>query len=208
MNAGSVSVFQESEFSLEISIDNLKLHPRGVFVIYEWEWEDGDACEGALETSHDCSYSSLSSRLSSPYPPPHPIAITNEPTVTHSLIFKCIGAVRDKGQQEALERAYMARQTGETVPVKIEPEPKNPYDSKAICFKCMVGEWCRIGYIVREALDEVHEAIRYGHILCVNFAWVKFLLHWTRSGPGFYAGIYITRKGEWSDICIRSASTK
>lgn len=161
------------------------------------------------ETSHDCSYTSLSSILSSPSPPLHPIAITNEPIVTHTLVFKCIGAVRDEQQQKALERAYMARQAGETVPVKIEPEPTNPYDSKAICFKCMVGGlWCRIGYIVREALDEVHEAIRCRHILWVKFAWVKFLLQWTRSGPGFYAGIYITRNGEWSVRCIRSASTK
>ena len=27
----------------------------------------------------------------------------------------------------------------------------------------------------------------------------KLLLHWTRSGPGFYAGIYVTSKCEWSD---------
>jgi len=53
----------------------------------------------------------------------------------------------------------MARQNGANVSVKIEPEPTNPYDSKAICFKCFVGGlWCRIGYIVREVLDEVHEA--------------------------------------------------
>jgi hypothetical protein len=70
------------------------------------------------------------------------------------------------------------------------------------------GIWCRIGYIVREVLDEVHEAITNGHILWVRFAWVKFLLHWTRSGPGFYAGINIVRLGEWSDKCVRSASTK
>ena len=57
----------------------------------------------------------------------------------------------------------MARQRGEAVPVKIEAEPKKPYDSKAICM--VDGSWCRIGYIVREVLDEVHEAIADGHIL-------------------------------------------
>ena len=57
----------------------------------------------------------------------------------------------------------MARQRGEAVPVKIETEPKKPYDSKAICM--VDGSWCRIGYIVREVLDEVHEAIADGHIL-------------------------------------------
>ena len=81
--------------------------------------------------------------------------------MTHVIVFKCIGAVRDEGQQKALEQTFIARRNGETVPVKIEPEPTNPYDSKAIkfCFKCFVGGmWCRIGYIVREVLDEVHEA--------------------------------------------------
>lgn len=89
------------------------------------------------------------------------------------------------------------------MPVTIEPESTNPYDSKAICFKCEVGgKWCRIGYIVRELLDEVHETLREDKILYIKFAWVKYLLHWTRSGPGFYAGVYIARHGEWSQRCI------
>jgi len=53
----------------------------------------------------------------------------------------------DEGQEKALEQTFVAEQSEETVPVKIEPQPTNPYDSKAICFKCFVGElWCRIDY--------------------------------------------------------------
>ena len=53
----------------------------------------------------------------------------------------------DEGQGKALEQALVAERSEETVPVKIEPERTNPYDSKAICFKCFVGGlWCRIGY--------------------------------------------------------------
>ena len=199
---------QESEFSLEINTENLKLHPRGVFVIYDWEWEEEDVstCEETSEELLACSYTSVSSELMSPSPQPQFIT---EAAMTHTLVFKCIGAVRDERQQNILEAAYQARQAGETVPVKIEPEPTNPYDSKAICFKCQIRNvWSRIGYIVREVLDEVHKALQDGHIVCVKLAWVKFLLQWTRSGPGFYAGIYITRRGEWSDKCIKSASTK
>ena len=96
----------------------------------------------------DCSYTSISSQQS-PSPSPHPLdnlAISNSPIMTHVIVFKCIGAVRDQGQQKALEQAFIARQNEETVPVKIEPEPTNP---KAICFKCLLGGmWCRIGYIV------------------------------------------------------------
>lgn len=181
------------------------LHPRGVFVMYEWEWKDG----GRQEDLHKDSQTSLSSHQTSPSPPRDAINVTNIPMVTHIVVFKCIGATRDEKQQKALEQAYIARQTGETVPVKIEPEPNNPYDSKAISFKCMVGgSWHTIGYVVREVLDGVHEAITGGHILWVRFAWVKFLLQWTRSGPGYYAGINIAHRGEWSNKCIRSASKK
>ena len=85
----------------------------------------------------------------------------------------------------------------------------NSYDSKAVAFMCMVeGSWQRIGYVVRETLDEVHEAIRQRNILWVKFAWVKYLLQWVRSGPGFYAGINIARRGEWSETCLKSASTR
>ena len=49
---------------------------------------------------------------------------------------------------------------GGNVPVKIEHERDNPYDSKAIAFKCQLdNKWQRIGYVVRECLDHVHEAI-------------------------------------------------
>ena len=42
--------------------------------------------------------------------------------------------------------------------VDLVPEPENPQDSKAIAFKCKVdGKWCVIGYVVREALDVVHQ---------------------------------------------------
>ena len=49
----------------------------------------------------DCSYSSASSHRSSS---PHPSTdITH--VISHVIIFKCIGAVWDKKQQEALEKA-------------------------------------------------------------------------------------------------------
>ena len=97
-----------------------------------------------------CS-SSASSRQSSPHPS-H--VVTATPNISHVIIFKCIGAMRDKKQQEALEKAFCVRENGGSVAVKIESEPTNLYDSKAICFKCKVkGTWCRIGYIVREVLD-------------------------------------------------------
>ena len=167
----------------------MTLHRDGVFVIYEWKWTD--------ETTHEydtVSPSLTSTPQSSPPLSPSllPIAnapVTSTPMVTHIVTFKCIGAVRDERKQRALQLAFEARKKGEVVGVKIEPEPRNPYDARAIAFLCMVeGSWQRIGYIVRELLEEVHAAISAHDILWVKFAWVNYLLQWTRSGPGFYAG--------------------
>ena len=93
------------------------------------------------------------------------------------------------------------------VPVKIVPEPDKQYDSKAIAFQCKVdGKWQKIGYIVREALDNVHRALMQ-KIISVKFAWVKYLVISMRYGPG-YAGINIAIDGEWSQEVCRCASTR
>ena len=92
---------------------------------------------------------------------------------------------------------------GQEVPVNIYPEPLNQFDAKAIAFKCWVNnDWHRIGYIVREALDNVHDAQRNGKILEVKFKWAEYLVKWLWSGPGYYAGINITRVGQCSSPCI------
>ena len=54
-----------------------------------------------------------------------------------------------------------------------------------------------MGYVVQEVLAEVHDAIE---IISVKFSWVKFRLCWSRCrcGPGFYAGVNISKKGSWS----------
>ena len=99
-------------------------------------------------------------------------------------------------------------QQGENVEVKLVPEPDNPYDSKAIAFHCKVdGNWCLIGYVVREVLDTVHQAIKEKKIIYSKFAWVKYRVVWLRSGPGFYAGVNIALDGEWPTIVTQHAST-
>jgi len=68
-------------------------------------------------------------------------------------------------------------------------------DTNAIAFMCKVeDDWEKIGYIVKEALDDVHKAINANKIISVSFQWIKKLF--TRT-PGWYAGI---RSGDWSDV--------
>ena len=98
--------------------------------------------------------------------------------------------------------------TGKTVSVELKPEPNNPHDSNAVAFICQPdegAEWKRIGYVVREAAVEVLSAINTKRILNVKFAWIKFLPYF--KNRGWYAGIKITRNGEWSQQVVRSRAT-
>ena len=83
------------------------------------------------------------------------------PAITHSVLFKCIGADKERNYQEVLYTAAKKHGKGINVPVKLQPEPNNKYDSKAIAFMCQTDSgWERIGYVVSEATDEVHSANR------------------------------------------------
>ena len=118
------------------------------------------------------------------------------PAITHSVIFKCIGVFKDHRYQETLSLVAKKLREGGEVPVRLQKEPKNPVDSCAIAFQCQVHEnWERIGYVVRKALDSVHAAMDSGDILKICFDWVKYIVQF--KDRGFYAGILITRRGEW-----------
>ena len=111
----------------------------------------------------------------------------------NSVIFKSIGTTYNVNEQVTL------RKVGEVVPVIITPEPDNQFDWKAIAFMCNLGgKWHRIGYIVRETLDNVHTAFTHNRITTIAFSWFKYIVVWMRYGPGYYAGINITTIGEWS----------
>lgn len=134
---------------------------------------------------------------------------TNCSEVQHTVTFKCIGTTHDFHAQNILRSVSQLLAKGDIVPVNIYPEPNNCYDSKAIAFKCWLeNEWHRIGYIVKEALDAVHEAINKDEIFNVSFKWAKYLVNWTRSGPGYYAGIDITKCGQWPTVVCACASTR
>jgi len=54
------------------------------------------------------------------------------PNITHSVIFKCIGATKEHRYQQLLDLAKQKKSVGETVPVKLKKEPSNLIDSQAI----------------------------------------------------------------------------
>ena len=128
------------------------------------------------------------------------------PAITHSVVFKCIGCHKEKRYQELLALAQRKRaRDGADIPVKLQAEPSNPMDSKAIAFMCKVEtDWERIGYVVQEAQDDVHEAINTNKILAISFQWIKFIVYFKT--PGWYAGIKITKSGDWSNTILRSSA--
>ena len=131
------------------------------------------------------------------------------PTQTHTVTFKCMGSVHDPNSQEVLCKISRIHRDGGDVAVRVEPEPKNQYDSKAIAFTCQVdGKWQRIGYVVRECLEHVHTAVREKRLLSVKISWAKYLVCWSYSGPGYYAGINMSISGEWHNDVVHCQSTR
>ena len=65
-----------------------------------------------------------------------------------------------------------------------------------------------MGYIVNEILDYVHLAISRSEIVSVELSWIKYISDWTRSGPGIFAGIKVTKQGSWPHSVVKVASTR
>lgn len=198
---------QVCEMQKSIDVKDFVFVEDVAFIIWDWEWigedfdsddiesatsvpvmdpsdsEDGGSGDATASDSPDCS------------------------EVTHTVTFKCIGSTKEQQYQECLKHISQIRSEGGEVLCRVKPEPNNPYDSQAIAFESKVDEaWQVIGYVVREALDEVHETLAAKKILGVSFDWVKYQLYWR--APGWYAGISITRSGKWSPTIMHSQSSK
>ena len=207
---------QVEEFKLTVNVEGLSLLPIGVLIAWDWEWNptdiDSSEEEEEEETTAEGHFNPhMESEPSDSEEGDHlrlgPIPSVL-PTTTHIVTFKCIGTLYEQSRQEALKRAADLIDLGESVQVKLVPEPDNPYDSKAISFQCKVdSKWCLIGYAVREVMDSLHRPIREKKICLVRFAWVKYRVVWLRSGPGFYAGVDIALNGQWPTVVMRHGST-
>ncbi len=167
---------------------------KGFLIVWEWEWishsEDED--DNDRDYGGDDSQNSQSSN--------------EEPPPQSCVDFKCIGVTRDPVYQTILGDVRDKMQSGDTVPVKLFPEPENLYDASAIAFKCFHdSEWKTIGYVVSEICKDVQAAIDNCVVLSVDFAWVKYKV--LRKRPGFYAAVRITRTGEWSQSVREARST-
>ena len=175
-----------------------------VFVMWKWEWEyintsvnDGSITEKQEEWLTD------EDKLD------HSTEETEE-TINHTIVFKCVGCNKSMATQELLASVSKRIHNEQPVSIRILPEPNNPKDARAIRFECSLNEgqeWNPIGYVVQEALDSVHLALERKEMIPVTFAWVKFVMHWSSSGPGWYCGVKMTKRGLWSKEVIQCRST-
>ncbi len=207
LNNSSFNKLQREEFERSIKVDDLNLHNNTVLVLWNWDWltsdeEESAECDhpqGEYDTDMDNWSDDADEAQTGNTEPTDKAAQTHH--ITHSVIFKCIGANKDEKYQETL---CLASRNIKEVQVKLTPEEDNPKNARAIAFTCKIdGEWQRIGYVVEEALDAVHTALDKES---VSFEWVKFLIHW--SCPGWYAGINVTKHGQWPLSVLRSASSR
>lgn len=175
-----------------------------MFVMWNWAWleemsssnDDSSVCSNNVNVTEELQDTSDDDTREACAIPP----------ITHSVVFKCIGNLKEHRYQELLALAKKKINEGVSVQVNIKKEPNNPMDSRAISFVCDVtGSWERIGYVVQEALNEIHKAMDDNLILKVQFDWIKYIVHF--KNPGWYTGIKITRSGEWSQTVLRSRST-
>lgn len=80
---------------------------------------------------------------------------------SHTVVFKCIGAVRDTQSQRVLYQAKNKLDSGWTVPVRMRPEPTNIRDARAVVFECKLEDkWQKIlGMLSKTFLTRFHSAI-------------------------------------------------
>lgn len=128
-------IMQAKEFVAQLQLPGIQLEDDNIQIVWNCtvigdnECDDDDAIEDKEETTSNSDTNSLSSNQREEN-------IQEDSTVPHTIVFKCIGAVRDVGSQRALRTARDNIHNGWTVPVRMIPEPTNIVDSRAIVFEC------------------------------------------------------------------------
>ena len=153
-------LLQADLFSCEIDINGMNvLEDNYVFVGWRWYWDiaASSASESEQDYQESIRLTSDTTCTDSDGSRDRPKDTNLNPTsVIQTVVFKCIGATKEGPYQERLAEGNRLIRLGETVPVRLTPEPSNPFDAKLIAFECQVnGKWGRIGYIVKDILDEV-----------------------------------------------------
>lgn len=103
---------------------------------------------------------------------------------------------------QVIEEITEKMRNGESVSVRMNTEPGNPFDPNTVVFQTPVNcKWMNIAFVVLEAAPHVSYAITN---LSCEFSWVRYIV---QSGQGWYTGITITKWGTWPTELVRSSNT-
>lgn len=179
-----------AEFSSAVDLHSLSLLPDGILIVWKWDYQIQQSYPENTNDKGENDYNT---------------STTDGSEVTHTLTFKCIGSNKEQEYQDVLQS--ISQLPVGSVPVKLCPEPNNPFDARAIAFVVILnGKEHRIGYVIRELVDEVRQSLSL--IKKVQFAWVKYIIEWPQCGPGYYCGVNITKAGTWSNNAAKYKSTR
>ena len=174
-----ITVVQKDEFERCVNIDNCDIYNDKVFVMWKWTWLDECSSDGEEDVAKlsDEDAAELSDEDAAELSDEHDQDTNNAiPAITHSVIFKCMGSTKEHEYEEALALAKRKMNDGIGIAVKLEKEPHNPVDAKAIAFVIdLDGTWKRIGYVMSELLEEVHKAMDDSLILKIQVDFIKFI---------------------------------
>lgn len=201
---------EPEEFDRCVDLDDeINLCEGLVFIIWKWAWEDMPEDAESTTDGNDSSFSNHEDEDDDTSDHENEMDRFASSLITHSVVFKCIGATKSVCSQEVLAQAAKKLKKAENVEVRLRKEPFNPKDSQAIAFECTLGNdhWERIEYVVREALNSLHHAIEDKSIVKVQFDWIRYITHWSHCDPGWYCGIKITKNGDWPRDVVRCSST-
>lgn len=133
-------LIEPEEFDKSVDLDEDKnLCDGKVFVIWKWEWEEPEQNEREENSSitnvaEDCDINECED---------NECASTS---ITHSVVFKCMGSTKCVRSQEVLAEAAHKLRRSENARVRLRREPTNPKDARAVAFDCLLGNcWERIG---------------------------------------------------------------
>ena len=201
---------EANEVQQSVCINSHVLFNNQVYVIWKWFWGD-EVYEDTPNTPFAIDQGEEESSFTSSESIHEDEGEESETTLSHAVVFKCVGVNKGSNAhnvQRVLEEIAEKLRKEEAVTVRVNSEPDNPFDCNAVAFQTPVnGKWMNIGYVVREAAPHVAHAIANNLIVSCEFSWVRYIVHWSKSGQGWYTGITITKRGTWPTEVVRSAST-
>jgi len=131
---------QAQEVSKSIPTDKFNwFEDNQVFVLWDWEWvkdneEDvtSEISDGAITTEQH--YTDIGNESDDAEEADSEATDDGIPEITHCVVFKCIGCIKEHHYQEVLINTNQKCRKGESFLIKLEREPDNPNDCNAIAF--------------------------------------------------------------------------